>query len=140
MLDFYSNYLLSSFGRTTATSGARLSDDAISHDRITRFLNDETSSRHLWQHVKPIVQEIQSADGVLSVDDMIIPKRHMDENEIVCWHYDHQSGRTIKGINLLSVLYESHGVRLPVATTIIEKTEVYIDRSTGRGEAAKQYL
>lgn len=132
MLDFYSNYLLSSFGRTTATSGARLTDDAISHDRITRFLNDETSSRHLWQHVKPLVQETQSADGVLSVDDMIIPKPHMDENEIVCWHYDHQSGKTIKGINLLSVLYESNAVHLPVANAIIGKTEVYTDVSTGQ--------
>jgi len=131
MLDFYSNYLLSSFDRTTATSGACLTNNTISHDRITRFLNDETSSRHLWRHVKPIVHEIQSADGVLSVDDTIIPKPHMDENEIVCWHYDHQSGKTIKGINLLSVLYESNDVRIPVANAIIEKTEVYTDLSTG---------
>ncbi|MDP2207586.1 MAG: transposase [Bacteroidota bacterium] len=131
MLDFYSNYIISSFDRVTATSGARLTDDTISHDRITRFLNDETSSRNLWQHVKRIVRDIQSPDGVIIVDDTIIAKPHMDENEIVCWHYDHQNGKYVKGMNLISFLYESNAVHLPVSYAIIEKTELYTDDSTG---------
>lgn len=132
MLDFYSNYLLSSFERVTATSGARLTNDTISHDKVTRFLNDKTSSRNLWQHVKPIIRKMQSPDGVLIADDMIIAKPHMDENEIVCWHFDHQTGTYVKGINILSFLYESKEVRLPVSYTIIEKTEFYTDESTDR--------
>jgi hypothetical protein len=130
MLDFYSNYLLSSFERVTATSGARLTNDTLSHDRITRFLNDKTSSRRLWHYVKPMVRKVQSPDGVLIADDMIIAKPHMDENEIVCWHFDHQTGTYVKGINILSFLYESKDVRLPVSYTIIEKTEYYTDEST----------
>ena len=132
MLDFYSNYLLSSFERVTATSGARLTNDTLSHDKITWFLNDETSSRSLWQHVKPMVRKVQSPDRVLIADDMIIAKPHMDENEIVCWHYDHQTGTYVKGINILSFLYESKEVRLPVSYTIVEKKEFYTDESTGR--------
>jgi hypothetical protein len=132
MLDFYSNYLLSSFHRVTATSGARLTDNTISHDQITRFLNDATSSARLWQHVKPIVRKVQSPDGVLIADDMIVEKPHIDENEIVCWDFDHQTDTYVKGINILSFLYESKDVHLPVSYTIIEKTEFYTDESTGR--------
>ncbi len=131
MLDFYTNYIISSFDRVTATSGARLTDDTISHDRITRFLNDETSSRNLWQHVKRIVRDIQSADGVIIFDDTIIAKPHMDENEIVCWHYDHQNGKYVKGMNLISFLYENNALHLPVSYAIIEKAEFYTDDSTG---------
>ena len=132
MLDFYSNYLLSSFERVTATRGSRLTNNTLSHDRITRFLNDASSSRNLWQHVKPLVRKIESPHGVLIADDTIIEKPHMDENEIVCWHFDHQSGKYVKGINLFSFLYENKDVHLPVSYTIIEKTECYTDESTGR--------
>lgn len=37
--------------------------------------------------------------GVLIVDDSIAEKPYTDENDIVCWHYDHAKDRTIKGIN-----------------------------------------
>lgn len=71
MLDFYSNYLLSSFDRVTATSGSRLTNGAISHDRITRFLDEGLSSHNLWRQVKPLVRDSESGDGVAIVDDMI---------------------------------------------------------------------
>ena len=132
MLDFYSNYLLSSFDRVTATRGSRLTNNKISHDRITRFLNDAASSQSLWQHVKQMVRKIESPDGVIIADDTLIEKPHMDENEIVCWHFDHQTGTYVKGINILSFLYESKDVRLPVSYTIIEKREFYTDESTGQ--------
>lgn len=38
LLDLYADYLLSSFGYTTATGLARLTDGAVSHDQVTRFL------------------------------------------------------------------------------------------------------
>ena len=133
LLDFYSNVILSSFSRLTATSASALTDGSISHDRITRFLGSEPkSSRDLWYRVKPLVRSIQSEEGVLIVDDTIAAKPHMDENEIVCWHYDHTQGRTIKGINLLSVLYHSNDVTLPVGYVIVSKTEPIIDAATGK--------
>lgn len=133
MLDFYSNVILSSFSRLTATSASALTDGQISHDRITRFLSVEPrSSRDLWYRVKPLVRSIQREDGILIVDDTIAQKPHMDENEIVCWHYDHTQGRTVKGINLLSVLYHSNEVTLPVGYVIVSKTETIIDATTGK--------
>ncbi len=38
ILDLYSDYLISSFGQTTATGLSALLDGQISHDRIRRFL------------------------------------------------------------------------------------------------------
>lgn len=54
LLDLYSDYLISSFGPTTATGLAALLDQQISHDKFTRFLASEAkTSRHLWHLVKP---------------------------------------------------------------------------------------
>jgi hypothetical protein len=38
LLDLYSDYLISSFGQTTATGLANLLRGGISHDQVTRFL------------------------------------------------------------------------------------------------------
>jgi hypothetical protein len=59
----------------------------------------------------------------------------MDENEIICWHFDSKEGKAVKGINLLSAFYscETAGedVRLPTGFRIIAKTEEYIDEKSG---------
>ena len=52
----------------------------------------------------------------------------MDENEIVCWHYDHTKGRNVKGINLLTTFYhtqqtEQEPLRVPIAFDIVTKYE-----------------
>jgi hypothetical protein len=133
MLDLYSDYLLSSFGATTATGLSRLLSGAVSHDQVTRFLSDSVkTSADLWRVVKPLVRQMESAEGVLLVDDSIEEKPYTDENEIVCWHYDHSKGRNVKGINFLSVLYHSQGVNLPVAFHLVAKTESYADTKSGK--------
>ena len=128
-----SDYLLSSFGATTATGLSDMLDGVISHDRVTRFLAaDDYDSRTLWKQVKPMVRAIQHPDGVLIFDDTIQEKPHTDENEIVSWHFDHSKGRSVKGINILSCVYHAQGVSLPVALEIIHKPIEFKDHSTGR--------
>ena len=39
LFDLYSDYLISSFGQTTATGLAALLNGGVSHDQITRFLS-----------------------------------------------------------------------------------------------------
>ena len=57
----------------------------MSHDQITRFLSEKVkTSRDLWQVVKPLVRQIESAEGVLIVDDSIEEKPYSDENDIIC--------------------------------------------------------
>lgn len=128
LLDLYSDYLISSFGATTATGLAKILGGDVSHDQITRFLaSRERTSADLWQLVKPHVRRIQSAAGVLIIDDSIAEKPFSDENDIVCWHYDHSKQMQVKGINFMTTLYHSNGISLPVGFTLIAKTEVYFD-------------
>lgn len=133
LLDIYTDYLISSFGLTTGTGLSRLLDGAISHDRMQRFLaSPMKTGAEFWQVVKPYIRQIQCADGVLIVDDSISEKPHTDENDIICWHYDHTSGQTIKGVNIISAMYHAQDVSLPVGYHLVTKTERYTDKKTGK--------
>ena len=92
LLDLYSNYLISSFGSTTATGLSTLLDGAISHDQITRFLaGEKRTSADFWLLVKPIVRKMESPDGVLIVYDSIEEKPYTDLNDPDCYHYDYSN-------------------------------------------------
>ena len=135
LLDLYSDYLLSSFGQTPATRLSNILHGSISHDKITRFLSEDIpKSKDLWHIVKPHVREIQSGDGIMIVDDSIEEKPYTDENDIICWHYDHTSGGQVKGINFLTSLYHSKEVSLPVGFEVVAKTEHYIDPKTNKDQ------
>ena len=127
----YSDYLLASFGATTATGLSDLLEGEISHDQVTRYLaGPQKTASDLWRTVKPFVREVQSEAGVLIIDDSIEEKPYTDENDIVCWHYDHSKDRLLKGSNFLTALYASHGVSLPVGFHLVAKTEKYQDPKT----------
>lgn len=131
LLELYTDYLLSSFGQTTATGLSALLDNAVSHDKITRFLSEkEFDSRKLWSLVKPTVRLVESNDGVLIFDDTIQPKCWTDENEIITWHFDHSKNRAVKGVNILSCLYHVENVDIPVAFEIIRKPICFCELKT----------
>jgi hypothetical protein len=129
--DLYSDYLLASFGATTATGLSELLEGEVSHDQVTRYLaGTKKTAADLWRTVKPLVRPVQSPDGVLIIDDSIEEKPYTDENDIVCWHYDHSKDRVLKGINFLTARYASQGVSLPVGFHLVAKTEKYEDPKT----------
>ena len=129
--DLYSDYLLASFGATTATGLSQLLEGEVSHDQVTRYLaGTKKTAVDLWLTVKSFVRQVQSAEGVLIIDDSIEEKPYTDENDLVCWHYDHSKDRLLKGINFLTALYASHGVSLPVGFHLVAKTEKYLDPKT----------
>ncbi len=133
LLDLYTDYLISSFGQTTATGLSQMMEGRISHDEITRLLSSErTTSADLWCYVKPFVREIESEEGVLVIDDSIEEKPYTDENELICWHWDHCKNRNVKGINFVTALYASQTVALPVGFELVKKTEHYVDAKTGQ--------
>ncbi len=137
MLDLYSDYLLASFTATTATGLSELLDGAVSHDQVTRYLSGtKKTSSDLWLMVKPFVRQVQSDEAVLMIDDSIEEKPYTDENEIVCWHYDHATGSTVKGINFMTALYHSprQQVSLPVGFQLVAKTEHYTDPKDGKAK------
>ncbi len=135
LLDLYSDYLSSSFGQTTATGLAKLLGGDISHDQVTRFLASQVrTSADLWRVAKPYVRRVQRDDGVMMVDDSIAEKPYTDENDSICWHYDHSHNRVITGLNFLTALDHSQGVSLPVGFALLAQTEQYIDKKDGKAK------
>jgi hypothetical protein len=138
-LELYTDYLISTFGAATATGMSAMLDGVISHDRVTRFLAErEYTSKDLWRQVKSTVRQIEREDGVLIFDDTIQEKIWTDENEVMCWHYDHCSGRSVRGINLLNALYHSGGVSIPVAFELIRKPLQFCDVQTRQIKRASE--
>jgi len=133
VLDLYSDYLLCSFGQTTATGLSQLLQGSVSHDKITRFLAEETfTSAQLWQMVKPLVRKVQTQEAVLIIDDSIEEKPFTDENELVTWHYSHTSGTTVKGINFLTALYYTGTISVPVGLELVTKDQITQNPKTGK--------
>ena len=132
-LELYTDYLMASFGQTTATGLSAILDGEISHDKITRFLSkEEYTSKELWQLVKKEVRAIEEEDGVLIFDDTVQEKQYSKESELICWHYDHTFNRNMKGINLLNCVYYANGVSLPIAFELVKKPTVFIDPKTNK--------
>jgi hypothetical protein len=133
LAEIYSDYLIASFGLTTATGLSQLLDGEISHDKITRFLAGKVkTSQDLWLFVKPLIREIESDNACLIIDDSIEEKPYTDENDIICWHYDHSKQMNVKGINFLNCLYQTNEVALPIGFDLVKKTEKYTDPKDGK--------
>lgn len=132
LLDIYTDYLISQQQQATATGLSLLLDGQISHDKITRFLNNnQFDSKDLWHYVKPAVRrQEQDKGGVLIIDDSIEEKPYTDENDIVCWHFSHTKGRHVKGINLLSCLVRYGDIAFPVAFELVCKNLHFCDLKT----------
>ena len=140
-LDLYSDYLIASFRMATATGMSALLNEALSHDKISRFLSQGIfTQRDYWKCVKPVIRQIEDDYGILKIDDTILEKPHSTENDIVCWHHDHSKkgkDKNVKGINILNFLYQSpfselDYVSAPVAFEIIHKTERWYDKKSDK--------
>jgi hypothetical protein len=133
-LDLYTDFLLTTVNQATATGLSKVVDNAVSHDSITRLLTGNSfTSKDLWQSVKPLIRKHETEDACLIFDDSIVEKKYMDENDLVCWHFDHSTDQTVKGINLLTSFYHSHHadqelpLRVPVGFELTLKTIHFCD-------------
>lgn len=137
-LELYTDYLMvNASGYATATGLSTVMDGEVSHDQITRLLSkQEFNSKNLWLEVKSTVRQVEQEEACLIFDDTIQEKQWTDENEIMCWHYDHCQGRTVRGINLLNALYYSGDVSIPVAFEIVRKPIQFSDIQTRKVKRA----
>ena len=133
--DLYTDYLISSFGPTTATGLSALLDGQLSHDQVTRLLASEPkTSADLWKIVKPLVRAVESTEATISIDDSISEKPYTDENDIIAWHWSDTFERHVKGLEFLTAYYQVEGVSLPIAFDFVEKNEPYVDPKTGKNK------
>ena len=66
----------------TCTMSA-MAEGKVSHDQVRRT-----------------VRSLARDDGVLIFNGTIPQKNFTDESDLMCWHFDHCSGRTVRGVNL----------------------------------------
>ena len=122
MLDIYTDYLICSFGQTSATGLSRMLKGAVSHDAVTRFLTKrDFTSKDLFKLVKVDIRRIADEEGYVCVDDTVEEKRYTDENDVICYHFDHSVGRSVKSMNILSMAYSNHGITIPMDYAVVEK-------------------
>ncbi|RMD72370.1 MAG: hypothetical protein D6823_15240 [Chloroflexi bacterium] len=133
LLDRYSDDLISAFGQPTATGLTALLNGAVGHDHVQRFLaQEEQPSADVWRMVKPHARQMQSADGVMMVDDSIAEKPSTDENAMICWHADHAQHRSSTGINVVTWFYHRQGVSLPVGFELVRQMQRSSDPKDGK--------
>ena len=124
--EYYQDFMLSSFGKIEMTKLSQLTGK--SHDVFTKnlllddSLDDDTK---LWQTIKPFLRNYENEkDGCIIIDDSLLHKPHTKVNDTVCWHFDHVSGKSVKGIMMLNFQYtDNSGISIPLGYEIITKTE-----------------
>jgi len=140
-MDLYSDFLTGSPNVASALVLSKVLNEAFSHDAITRMLaQPELNQKEYWQSIKKVVRQVESKHGVISVDDFIEHKPHSAENELISYHYDHTSGQSKKGINILSFTYinrmKETKVKLPIAFELVRKdtkvTKMVKDKRSGK--------
>ena len=82
--------------------------------------------------MKKKVREVEQDDGVIIFDDTLSEKPYSEESGLVNWHWDHSKGRSIKGINILNMLYSVLDMGIPIGFEIVKKEVKQTDPGTGK--------
>jgi DDE superfamily endonuclease len=129
--DLYADYLLASFGATTATGLSQLLEGEVSHEQVTRYVaGTKQTATALWWTVKSLVRPVHSEAGGFIIDDAMEEKPDTDEHAMVGWHYDHAKARVLTGIHFLPARDSSPGVSVPVGFHWGAQTEPSRDPQT----------
>ena len=98
--EIYIDFGISSFEKIEMTKLVQVIGTQYSHDIFTKMLLQDATynDKDLWAEVKPFLRNYENEqDGCIIIDDTILKKPHTKENDIVCKHFDHNSGKYLKG-------------------------------------------
>ncbi|MCK5679126.1 MAG: transposase, partial [Flavobacteriaceae bacterium] len=130
--EIYIDFGISSFEKIEMTKLVQVIGTQYSHDIFTKMLLQDATynDKDLWAEVKPFLRNYENEqDGCIIIDDTILKKPHTKENDIVCKHFDHNSGKYLKGIELLNFHYtDFSGISIPLGYEIVTKTEMIFDK------------
>jgi DDE superfamily endonuclease len=126
LMDLYTDFLTSSPNMVSATLISEVLNKAYSHDSFTRMLAQPILDQQVyWKYIKKSVRQIEKANGVISIDDTLEEKPYSEQNELICWHFDHTKGHSVSGINIVTFTYVNTDfelpVKLPVAYELVRK-------------------
>ena len=145
LMQIYTDFLISSFGKIEMTKLSKVIDGIYSHDVFTKMLLNYNKSididKELWHKVKGFLRDHEDEkDGCIAIDDTILHKPHTKESDIITWHYDHSEGRCVKGICMLNFHYTNReGVSIPLDYEIISKTEKYKDKKSSKEKKRSKF-
>ena len=94
-------------------------ENAPAHDSLTRLLHRlEAGAERLWQEAE---LHVEKGSGVLVLDDSTLDKPYAQKMELVTYHWSGKHRRTVKGINLISLLWTDGDSHIPCDYRIYDK-------------------
>lgn len=104
------------------------------HDAINRMLHrKEPNSDELWQEAKALME---MEGGLLELDDSTLDKPYAKQIELVCRHWSGKHYKTVRGINLLTLMWSDGDRHLPVDYRIYDK----VHDNLSKNDHARQRL
>lgn len=120
-LELYTKFLISNHNRYSGVELSKTSGDLLSHDSVSRWLEDEDfDSKNLWSHVEKMIEK---ETGYLIGDDSVLNKRFSRENELVGRHWSGNEHHLICGIDLVNLLWTKGEECIPCDYRIYQSEE-----------------
>jgi putative transposase len=120
----YIDFLVASPNVFSCTEAGRVqacSPQAPAHDSFTRLLiRLEPDPETLWDEAKGL---IDPRDGVLVIDDSTLDKQSATKIELVTMHWSGKHHKTIRGIDLITLLWTDGDRKVPVDYRIYDKAD-----------------
>ena len=103
--ELYCSFLEITSERYSALSLSNVAPYQLSHDSISRWLDDERiQPKDIWAIAQ---KEIRDKPGILVFDDVVIDKSRSGKTELVNWQYSGAKHDITKGIGVVNALWQT---------------------------------
>jgi len=94
-------------------------EQPAAHDAFTRLLRRQPpDTAALWHEVKPLIRR---KEGALVIDDSTLDKPYALKTDLVTYHWSGKHHRTVRGINLISLVWTDGDAVLPCDFRLYDK-------------------
>ncbi len=120
----YVNFLIASQGRVSCSEAERVhprSPFSPAHDSFTWLLQRlEPDPNALWAEAEPTIDR---ARGALILDDSTLDKPYAKHIGLVTRHWSGKHRKTVRGINLITLLWTDGDRKIPCDYRLYSKTD-----------------
>lgn len=120
----YIDFLVASPKVCSAKEAARVQPEErseVAHDAFSRLLTRvEPSSEALWEEVQG---QVKRKEGLLVIDDTTLDKPYAKHIDMVSYHWSGKHHKSVRGINLVTVVWTDGDQVLPCDYCVVDKNE-----------------